>query len=557
MTASQPHAPSLLHPAGAPAHSGGRAAPSEADLGLAPIIRALDYDGRHGRFVAGVLAELCDDPAVIAYRQDLLDDLLRLPDLAAGIAAVLPQLGELSNVGRGGNWGENAPLLQVAARLADLDSYVTCVERMAAALDAAGADLRAAGLVALRAFLAATRAQPEYQRLAAELPQLRAQLDQAGSVTLGINLDAQLRPESATIVSVNASRFGGKHSLLDRLFGERVAADAVRGITALYKADESRRRTPEHELFRDLDRLLERVAAPVADALAGYTRVHSAGLAGLEPELAFYLGAARLANDLRAAGLPLCRPEIAPAGERLCVIWGGFSLDLALRLHAGRSRVNLAGAIVPNDVAFGPDASLFILTGPNSGGKTTYTRAVGQAQALFQAGLLIPGRQARISPVDGIYTHFAVAERLDIGGGRLAEELERLAQIFRQAGPDSLVLLNEPLASTDHAAARALSRDILSGLRLLGARTIFVTHLHELVDDALDGDASAGLVSLVAGLAPHAGNGGEPSPSYHIAPGRPQVAGYAAELARQHGLSLAQIAATLHERGVVSGPDAG
>ena len=499
---------------------------------------------------AGVLAELCDDPAVIGYRQDLLDDLLRLPELVANIAGMLPQLGELANISRASNWGENIPLLHVATRLAELDGYVTCVERLWAALDAAGADLHAAGLLNLRAFLAATRAQPDYQRLAEELPRLRAQLDQAGSVTLGINLDAQLRPESATIVSVNASRFAGKNSLLDRLFGERAAPDAVRGITALYKADERQRNTPEHELFRDLDRLLERVSAPVADALASYTRVQSAGLAGLEAELAFYLGAARLVNELRAAGLPLCRPEIAPASERVCVIDGAYSLDLALRLRAARGPAGLAEAVVPNDVAFGPDATIFILTGPNSGGKTTYTRAVGQAQALFQAGLLVPGRQARISPVDGIYTHFAVAERLDINGGRLAEELDRLAQIFRQAGPASLVLLNEPLSSTDHVAARALSRDILAGLRLLGARVLFVTHLHELVDDALAGDSSAGIVSLVAGLETHAGNGSAPAPSYLIVPGRPQIAGYAAELARQHGLSLAQISATLRERGM-------
>src|SRR5215218_7805121 len=494
MTFAQPSVPSLLHPAASAAHPSSRPAPSEADLGLAPIIRALDYDGRHGRFVAGVLAELCDDPAVIGYRQELLDDLLRLPDLVAGIAGVLPQLGELATIGRASNWGESIPLLQVATRLAELDGYVTCVEQLWAALDAAGANLHAAGLLNLRAFFTSTRAQPDYQRLAEELPRLHAQLDQAGSVTLGINLDAQLRPESATIVSMNASRFAGKHSLLDRLFGERAAPDAVRGVTALYKADERQRNMPEHELFRDLDRLLERVAAPVADALASYTRVQSAGLAGLEAELAFYLGATRLVNELRAAGLPLCRPVIAPASERVCVIDSVYSLDLALRLRAARGTSGLAQAVVQNDVTFGPDATIFILTGPNSGGKTTYTRAIGQAQALFQAGLRIPGRHARISPVDGIYTHFAVVERLDINGGRLAEELDRLAQIFRQAGPNSLILLNEPLASTDHVAARTLSRDILAGLRLLGARTLFVTHLHELVDDALEGDSSAGVV---------------------------------------------------------------
>jgi DNA mismatch repair protein MutS len=554
MTFAQAPVPSLLHPVAGATHTHGRPSPSETDLGLVPIIRALDFDGRHGRFVAGVLAELCDDPAVIGYRQDVLDDLLRLPDLVTNIADILPQLGELANISRANSWGENIPLLHVATRLAELDGYVTCVERLWSALDAGyplgGADLRAAGLLNLRAFLVATRAQPDYLRLADELPHLRAQLDQAGSVTLGINLDAQLRPESATVVSVNASRFAGKNSLLDRLFGERAAPDAVRGITALYKADERQRNTPEHELFRDLDRLLERVSAPIADALARYTRVQSAGLAGLEAELAFYLGAARIVNELRAAGLPLCRPVIAPAAERVCMIAGAFSLDLALRLRATRNVPNLAEAVVPNDVAFGPDATIFMLTGPNSGGKTTYTRAVGQAQALFQAGLLVPGRQARISPVDGIYTHFAVAERLDINGGRLAEELDRLAQIFHQAGPASLVLLNEPLSSTDHAAARALSLDILAGLQLLGARVLFVTHLHELVDDALASDSPAGIVSLVAGLEMHAGNGSAPAPNYVISPGRPQLAGYAAELARQHGLSLAQISAALRERGI-------
>ncbi len=104
-------------------------------MGLAPILRALDVDGRHGRFVAGVLAELNDDPRVIAYRQDVLDDLLRLPNLASAIGAALPQLAELANIGRAPRWGEHVPLLEVAGRLAELDTYVGCVELLGAALE--------------------------------------------------------------------------------------------------------------------------------------------------------------------------------------------------------------------------------------------------------------------------------------------------------------------------------------------------------------------------------------------------------------------------------------
>jgi hypothetical protein len=576
---------SLLYPPGARSVASSRAALDEADLGLATVVRALDWDGRHSRFVSGVLAELNTDPLTIAYRQDVLADLIALPALLAAIGDVLPQLGELTGIGRSRGWGERVPLLEVAGRLAELDAYVSCVERLGDALDRpttpstqlrAGNDQRptadddacedrgsinlrssilsAAGLLALRDRVAAARAEPDYRALAAELPALRTQIDRAGSVTLGINLNAQLRPESATVVSINAGRFAGKGTLLEKLLGERLAADAVRGITALYTADDGRPHSPEHELFRDLNRLLERVVQPVAAAVERYARMSSAWLVGLAPELAFYLGGAHLVSDLRAAGLPFCRPTIAPLEERACVIEGLYSLDLALRLRAGRGDAGVAAAIVPNDISFGPGARIALVSGPNSGGKTTFTRAIGQAQALFQAGLLAPGRAARISPVDGMFTHFAAGERPELGRGRLAQELERLGQIFQRAGAYSLLLLNEPLTSTDHISARALGRELLAGLRLLGARAIFVTHLHELVDDALELDA-AGVeplfASLVAATMPHDGNGTEPAPTYQIVPGRPQPPGYAAELARQYGLDAAQIARTLRERGVL------
>jgi hypothetical protein len=397
------------------------------------------------------------------------------------------------------------------------------------------------------------RAEPDYQTLAAELPVLRAQLDRAGSVTLGINLDAQLRPEAATIVSVNSERFAGKGTLLDRLFGERAAAEAVRGITSLYNADDGRPHTPEHVLFRELSRLLERVAQPVAAAIERYTRLSSRWLVGLEPELAFYLAAARLFASLRQAGLPLCRPKLAPMDERSCALDGLYNLDLALRLGVAHGSAGIP-AMILNDVRLGPGQRIALVTGPNSGGKTTYTRAVGQALALFQAGLLVPARNARLSPADGIFTHFASSERAELGRGRLAQELERLAEIFRQATPRSLLLLNEPLSSTDQASARAIGRDLLGGLRILGARAIVVTHLHELVDDMLALDTAGAeptVVSLVASVAPHEGNGAEPAPTYRIVPGRPEAPRYAAELARQYGLDAGQIASMLRERGVV------
>jgi hypothetical protein len=552
MPSPDPNTLSLLWPESRPVTTGGTPVNrSDTDLALGAIVPALDFDGRHRSFIWRILSELNSNPQVINYRQQMLEDLLRLPKLVEGFSKLLPQLGELATAGRGSGWGENLPLIQVGSRLAELEHYVSCVDDLAMLLDNAGGKLQAAGLLKLQAFLKEIKADSDYQKLAAALPGLRSEIDKAGSVTIGINLDAQLRPESATLLSINEGHFAGKGGFLERLLGS--SSSNLRGVTPLYRALEGKTSMPEHQLFREMNEMLERIILPVAEALGQYTRHTGAPLAALEPELAFYLGAVRLTNELRAAGLALCRPEIAPAEAGLGEIKGLYCFDLALRFRANHSDKNFGGGIVTNDVAFGPEATIFILTGPNSGGKTTFTRAVGQAQILFQAGLMVPASAARLSPVDGIYTHFILPERPETEGGRLADELERMAEIFKAASRYSLILLNEPLASTDHVSARLLSREILAGLRLLGARTIYVTHLHELVEDGLamvKQSAGASVVSLVAGVSLHSGNGKDPTPDYTIKPGLPQTLGHAVRLAREYGLSFPQIEQSLRERGI-------
>lgn len=552
MTTDQSTTLSLLFPPDATINTTRSGVPNEDDLGLHMIVKMLDPDGQHQRFIADTLSHLICDSHTIRYRQAIFADLQRLPQLVEQLLALLPHLRDLTGSGIGLQWHSDSPLLQVASRLAELDNYVRCMEDLSAALNDAGDAIASEGLLALRTTLNALRAEPDYTQLAQELPELRNRMNEASSITIGVNLDPQLNPESATIVSINTTRFAGKGTLLDRLLGNQAAQETARGVSNLYKANENQPHTPEHDLFRDMRRLLERIAAPVAKILDRYRRIRLGPLATIEPELAFYLGAAKLANELQSAGLPLCQPEIASTDERTCVIKDTYNIDLALRLGHIHD-TELTTTVVTNDVTFDQSTTIALLTGPNSGGKTTYTRAIGQAHMLFQAGLPIPGRQARISPVDGIYTHFATAERLDIGRGRLAEELERMATIFDSASRHSLILINEPFTSTDYNAARVLGRDLVAGLQMLGARTLLVTHLHDLVHDALalnNGTTHAGITSLVAGATTTDDNNEGLQPTYHVTRGQPQTVGYATELAHRYGVSREQIARTLRERGL-------
>jgi DNA mismatch repair protein MutS len=531
---------SMLWPDGAP--RGGEKVSWDADLALEPVARALALAPRHLGATRAVLTALCVDPAVIARRQDALDDLLAAPELAARLEGLLPSLGAAAAAGTS-RWAGEAGIFQVAGRLSELEAYIAATRALLAALDAAGPGLRAAWRE-LADDLAAAAAAPEFQALEAELPALRAQLERAGSVTLGVNLDAQLRPESATLLGISPERFGGPRSLLGRLLGPERAQQA--GSTPLRQAGERQAFGPDRQLFLDLSQLLDEVAAPVAEALTRFARVSGSALGALEGELAFLLGAARLVGALRAEGYPLARPAIAPPEERRFVAEGLYNLELALRLRAAPPAEGVPAAPVANPAAFDEAGRVFVLTGPNRGGKTTFARAVGLAHVLAQAGLPVPAASARLSPADAIFTLFPAAEQARTGMGRLDEEAAAMAVIFRRASARSLVILNEPLGSTSPREAVAIARDVLCGLRILGARAILVTHLHELAREAESLNAVVSGPSRVASLVAGAR-------TYTIAPGLPEGLSYAADIALAHGLHLSQIERTLHERGVAPG----
>jgi DNA mismatch repair protein MutS len=124
-----------------------------------------------------------------------------------------------------------------------------------------------------------------------------------------------------------------------------------------------------------------------------------------------------------------------------------------------------------------------IITGPNNGGKSTYVKTVGLIQWMAQQGLFVPAKSARVSQVDGIYTHFVSPDDITEGEGRYLNELRRMRYIFENATPHSLVILDEPCGGTSYEEGKAQSRVILEGLANLGPTTYFTTHMHELARD--------------------------------------------------------------------------
>jgi hypothetical protein len=174
---------SLLWPPPRPASPGPARldARAIADLDLAAVVQALTGgDGSRDRFVTAVLAELCADPEVIAYRQAVVVDLSDDAELRRRLGEVRPKLADLMRA-QGARQRPGTNVSAIARRVEELERYVKVARDLREALEPAGP--RSAALRTLRAQVLARTGTPEFRSLDAALPDLRATLERIGSVT--------------------------------------------------------------------------------------------------------------------------------------------------------------------------------------------------------------------------------------------------------------------------------------------------------------------------------------------------------------------------------------
>ncbi|GAH94279.1 unnamed protein product, partial [marine sediment metagenome] len=144
------------------------------------------------------------------------------------------------------------------------------------------------------------------------------------------------------------------------------------------------------------------------------------------------------------------------------------------------------GSFVPNDTYLSnDDAQLIVLTGPNMSGKSTYLRQVALIVLLAQIGSFVPAESATIGLVDRIFTRIGAREDLPAGQSTFMVEMVETANILNNATSRSLIILDEIGRGTSTydglSIARAVAEYIHSYPRL-GAKTLFATHYHELVE---------------------------------------------------------------------------
>ena len=480
------------------------------------------------------------DPEVIAYRNETFSDMLSNPVLADTLRRLVPVLQDITELRRLEQDAGGEDTASYLSSMTEIELYITCVDILHKGMTAVKDNIKGAAFRRLCDCVIELAESEYYAELNKKLTELTQRVREIRSVTIGVNLDAQLRPAQAGVLSVNAKAFRSGETL-DKILRLNFKDDEYTCIAQLVpfgKKQSDNQKTALSLAFNSaINDVYRSSLRSWKKIVQSYVLDNTEFLLSLMPEIEFIVKGTQLQQSLLDRGCPLCAPSLRPAEDRIFRATELYNPAVALKLAEGED-------VVPNDVLMDTSAEnalIYVLTGPNRGGKSVITCAIGLCQVMLQLGMYLPAKVCEISPADGIYTHFPTGADDTIDKGRLGEECARLGEIFDVVTSQSLVLLDESLSSTGSYEASYIAAEVLTGLAHVGCRCLFSTHLHELaaeldrINEQALSEGGVRIDTLVAGIL------GEGKRSFKIVRAKPDGKSYARDIAERYGLTYESI----------------
>ncbi len=388
-----------------------------------------------------------------------------------------------------------------------VEVYCDAVRSLAEGLSGVGPNSR--GLTAFAEYLGAYAASEGFASLAAEARELREDL-------AGVGYTVRIRGSR-----VDVGKYDSEADYSAEV--EKTFERFEQGATKDYRT----RFSGGAEMDSVEERVLDIVALlhpEIFGALDAYCARHGDYLdpkiGAFDREVQFYLAYLEHIGPLKKAGLPFCYPNVSVRPEEV-VAEGAFDLALAGKLFSGGRDV------VRNGFRLRSPERVLVVSGPNQGGKTTFARMFGQLHYLASLGLPVPGRRARLSLPDRVFTHFEREEDLATLRGKLEDELFRIRDVLERATGESVLVMNESFTSTTLSDALLIGTAVMGRIMELDLLCVYVTFVDELAS------LGEGTVSMVSTVVPE-----DPAQrTFEIVRKPADGLAYAAAIAEKHGLT--------------------
>lgn len=262
-----------------------------------------------------------------------------------------------------------------------------------------------------------------------------------------------IQVSKGNVAKVPQDRYTRKQTLTN---AERYITPELKEHENLILEAESRSTDLEYELF---SQLREAVKAHIP-ALQELGRQ----LAALDVFVAF-------AQDAEEKNY--CRPSFSSKNE----------IAVKNGRHPVVEAVLPAGSYIPNDLVMDEDTSIYLITGPNMSGKSTYMRQLALIAIMAQIGSFVPADSAVLPVFDQVFTRIGAADDLYSGKSTFMVEMSEANEALQHASSRSLVLFDEIGRGTATYDGMALAGAIIKYLHdKVGAKTLFATHYHELTE---------------------------------------------------------------------------
>jgi len=397
-----------------------------------------------------------NDLDTILYRQDILRDCLKNPGFIRDIYTLASEAIEKEKKAHFGFFSKY-PSSILYNSIEALEVFLAMLKKLRMLIAEHETKFQSEGFVALFTMLKKELSDEYLAVIQTHLNELK--------IRDGLLISAKLgKGNKGTNYTLRKQEYK-KQSWIQRIFEKKVPVYVYR----IPDRDENG--------LRALSELRDRGINTVANALAQSVDHIRNFFITLLTELAFYIGCLNLYEQLTEIGEHISFPLPFVSSERRHSFKGLYDVCLAL---------NIKQKIIDNDLN-ADHKNLFIITGANQGGKSTFLRSIGLAQLMMQCGMFVPAQMFSSNICEGIYTVYKREEDITMRSGKLDEELSRMNSIVDNITSNSLLLFNEPFTATNEREGSEIARQIISALYEKRIKVFVVTHLYSFAHNMYEG----------------------------------------------------------------------